>query len=343
MIVSFATRFRPSFAFLWILLCSAPLTFGASCKSKTATDTRMSDSGRARHIRVDSGAEPMSDVARLYSLYLPGAPVVDDTSRLVQADAQGLVFVRETIAANECVDVLIDVPQEDAHPAFVGLFALLPQHTQVMNSVAETGHQQLLAYDTQDASAWIMPHVCPEETTRVQLVLRGQPRQEYQLQVQRTASDAVDRALYAQAHRDLPGFRGYGPLQRDVLQNNARISLPLAVSREHCIAIAAYAEAGLDDLDARFLDLHGDLLALEVATDHASILGPYCPLDDEIIRVEFRAYKGQGAFRWQRWESDIDIGNQLVDARIQSKDGKMSDTTQRAIIDQVLRALHAKD
>lgn len=338
-----ATSFRLSFGYLCLLLCAAPLLYGAGCKSKTPTETRISDSDRTRHLRVDSGAEPMHDVARLYSLFLPGASMVDDNSRTLTADARGLAFVRETIAKGECVDVLVDVPQNDAHTAFIAIFSLLPAHDDDTRAILDTHRQRLLAYDTQDAGAWILPHICPEDAETVQIVIRGQPNQEYQLQIHRTTSDDVDRALFAQARRDVPGFRGYGPLQRDVLQNNARLSLPLAVSGGHCIAIGAYAEAELDDLDARFVDLNGDQLALEVATDRASILGPYCPLTDEIIRVEFRAYAGQGAFRWQRWESPRSIGNRLVEARMQSVDGRMLEATRNEIIDEVLQGLRAKD
>lgn len=302
----------------------------------------MLDSDRARHLRVDSGAEPVQDVARLYSLYLPGASMVDDSTQTLQADARGLVFVPEAIAKDECVDVIIDVPPADAHSVFIAMFRRLPDEADEANPALGAGRQQLLAYDTQDSSAWILPHICPQEAETIQIVIRGQARQKYQLQIHRRTSDSVDRVLYARARSDLPGFRGYGPLQRDILQNNARVSLPLAVSGDHCIAIAAYAEDGLEDLDARFLDLNGDQLALEVATDRASILGPYCPLDNEIIRVEFRAYKGQGTFRWQRWESALDIGNQLIEARMRSADGNMSEATSQDIVDRVLQPLRAK-
>lgn len=303
-------------------LCLA-LVCGASCRSKKDEKTRSLAPDRARHIRVDSGAEPMDQFARLYTLYLPEAPVIADNTRTVGTGAQGRGILRAYVEPHTCIDVLIRASHDEAHDLWVAAFYTDPPEPKDPKVSSTALQNRLLAYEHAHATAWILPHICPDEPGDVYFAFQAPPHERYQIQIHRQRSDGVDRALFEQARRDLVGFGAYGPLQRDVLANNMRRSFPLAVSADHCIAIAAQAEEGLQDLDAQLLSLDGELLALEVATDASSIVGPYCPLHDEILRVEFRAYAGQGGYRWQRWEASKPIGQRWVEARMRSKDGEI--------------------
>lgn len=98
----------------------------------------------------------------------------------------------------------------------------------------------------------------------------------------------------------------------------------------------AHAEGGLEDLDTALYDLQGERLALEVATDQASVVGPWCPRRDMVVRVEFRAYKGQGSFYWQRWEADARTGAILNEITLKSADGSRSRRDLRRVWSSVL-------
>lgn len=317
---------RRHFLHLRVVFIVIALGVWGGCRAKTDDKARSMAPDLAQHIRVDSSAEPMRPLARLYALYLPGVSIIADTTRTVGTDAQGRGVRRDHVAPGECLDVLIDASHDEMHDFFVGVFYAPSAHDHDDSAKAHDAWapKQLLSYDYAHSTAWSLSHVCPQNPGPIYFVLQGRPEERYQIQVHRRPADAVDQALFEQARRDLIGFRGYGPLQTEVLAHDRRRSYPLAISRDHCLAIAAHADAGLQDLDAQLLGLDGEVLALEVATDASSIVGPYCPLEDEIIRVEFRAYEGQGGFRWQRWEAPKSIGQRLVDARMASKDGTLN-------------------
>lgn len=306
------------------------------CRAKEEEQPRAFDADDARHIRVESGVEPVEDLSRLYSLYLPEASIVANDTRGVGTRADGRANLRIARQPHECIDLVISSAEDTPHTLVLAAFEGGGSAHGARRTLPPD--EQLLGYDTGHATAWIIPQLCDGSGTPIDLYIQGLADTRYQIQVHRRKSTPVDRALYAQARRDLPGFRAYGPLQHDTLMNNERRSMPLAVSGDHCIAIAAHAAEGLEDLDAQLLDLHGDRLALEVATDASSIVGPYCPRKDEIIRVEFRAYAGQGSFQWQRWESEKSVGARLLDARQRAKDGRIDDALHATLRREVLRA-----
>lgn len=321
MLLGFAHDLTALRARFWCVVALLALVHLAGCRSKKDDKLRSLAPDRARHIRVEGGAEPVDALARLHALYLPQASVVANDTRTVGLNAQGHGILRAFVEPHECMDVLIEAADATPHDFFIGVFYTDPPAPSNPEISATALQTRLLAYESGHGSAWALAHLCPDEPGDIYFALQGRPDERYQLQTHRQRSDRIDRALFEQARRDLVGFRAYGPLQRDVLANNMRRSFPLAVSGGHCVAVAAQAEEGLDDLDAQLLDLTGEVLALEVATDASSIVGPYCPLHDEIIRVDFRAYAGQGAYRWQRWEAPKHIGQRWVQARMASKDG----------------------
>lgn len=297
-------------------------------------------------LRVDGGVDPLSDSERLETLYLTQWPHDEVQEFQLRTDLRGRANLPYKLTSGHCLDALLDPidpveahalqlqlrrprPEDDANPA-------RPRRARTAEESGQARSlrgQRVLALDRQVSTAVILPHVCPETAGDLTFDVRAAPQTTFRLRVHAWRGSPSDFGLYTRAHTDLPGFQAHGPIQTDTLPANQRRTFPFAVAKDRCVAVVAFAEEGLHDLDARLLSLQGEQLALEVATDQGSVVGPYCPFDDEIIRVEFRAYAGQGSFQWQLWDAPKTVGQRLLTAREASADGSLSSKDLEAIFE----------
>ena len=134
---------------------------------------------------------------------------------------------------------------------------------------------------------------------------------------------ALARATLTQeAMRVFPGFRPLGDAHRHVLAAGQRVEFPFAVRANACYGAVASAEEGVTDLDLRLIDQRGTQLALDVATTATPFVGPWCPDRDDVLRLEFRMYDGEGAFHWQVFDIDRATGEAMYERRLNSPDGQ---------------------
>ncbi len=323
----------------WLCICLAFV----SCKSGHDDVDPADQAPRIQSIHIGEQASTIGDGERLLSMYVPRAqsPVYD--ADMPRTDRRGYTEKTMALPQHTCSTILIGTNDPGEHDVQV---VLMRADTSIKRSNKDQkdrdddamggARDEILAYDTGHASAWILPQVCPDAHGTVRLALWGAPQHTYHVTQYTQASSEAERALYEQGRHDLPGFRPYAAVQRWTLPHDKRARFPLAVSASRCIAIVAHAEGGLEDLDTALYDLQGERLALEVATDQASVVGPWCPRRDMVVRVEFRAYKGQGSFYWQRWEADARTGAILNEITLKSADGSRSRRDLRRVWSSVL-------
>lgn len=299
----------------------------ASCSRSPDTDaTNLAPTSDTKLI-LDGRVENLPAGERLMGLYFPDLTQESTRELSLATDGRGRTKAQVTLPPAHCLHVLLERDDNDAtdHP--------LALRVRTTSSPDEEG--RTLAIAQAHATALPLSGICPsrEQALPLELEIRGAANASYTLRLFLPQSDALERGVFAQGRRDLPGFQPYGPLQEDTLAANRRGSFPLALSPERCFAIVAYADEGLLDIDARLVRLSGELLALEVSTDQASVLGPYCPYELEVARVEFRAYEGEGRFRWQVWASPEATGRRLYEAREASPTGTLPTGLRRELQD----------
>lgn len=309
---------------LFILL----LTLQGGCRSTAEQESQEAPSDTPAVLRIDRGVEAMAPDDRLRMLFIAPYGGSQSLQQALTTSAERRAVTEHRFLADHCYDLLVRGPDAPANPWTV---RILRTPTTDPNTPAESHQRRSLSYDRSHNEVAILPSFCPGETIDTRIEIHGEAHAAYHLEIYERRAEETESALWRRGRQDLPGFRPTGPRQSDTLAFNRRSSFPLAVTNTRCFAIVAHGENTLEDLDSRLLDLQGRSLALEVATDASSIVGPYCPFEDEIIRVEFRAYAGQGQFYWQLWEAPAAVGQLLLDARNASPSGAISPDVYRKI------------
>lgn len=275
-----------------------------------------------RPLSLAGGVKPVRENERLQRLFLPqpdgnsSRPAPE--TRTLTTDREGLLRVPLTLAQNQCVSVLV--------AGFDAPFRLrLARTTDVNERRASLGWDP--SSTTRDAPtdpyAAVLSSVCADVSDAYQLDIRSEKPQALTIVWQLEGEKPALTTLQTLARATLPGFRRAGPVQHYTLASLERASFPIFATADRCIAVAVQGDDDVRDIDARFVSLRGEELALDVSTDASAVAGPYCPWDDEVIRVEFRMYAGQGDFQWQLWDADAERGRVLETTRRASSDGAL--------------------
>ena len=298
-------------------------SLAAGCRSTAADEEAAPDDVGEALLSLDGRIDAPAATEALRELYLLSPLEAATALHPLRTDREGRARVVHTLAEGRCLSVLahgdgataldlrVSPPMPDAPPApdMLGAFG----YDRGVNGVA------------------LVPSICPGEATELHVELRAAPGTVVALELHEWQGDALERGLWARGQADLPGFRPAGPVQEETLAALKRRAFPLGVSPSRCLAIVGYSEEALPDLDMQLQSRDGERLALEVAVDRGAVVGPLCPSARDVIRVEFRAYEGQGRFRWQLWESPAEVGQLLLDAREASPDGTLDERSARAI------------
>lgn len=183
---------------------------------------------------------------------------------------------------------------------------------------ASTGARWIDDSDTQTAA---IARWCTSHDQTLTLALTGPPREDVLIALHVETATPIDLQLWQDATQYFTPFRPQSPTHHFALAQGKRATFPFAVERDRCYAIVAAGGDGVEDLDLRLINLRGEQLLLEVATDARAFVGPYCPRHDEVVRAEFRMYAGEGEFGWRVLDIARDEGAAIAAQRLASPDG----------------------
>lgn len=311
------------------------LAFSSSaCRGNGDDDDALISRIDARPLSLAGGVEPLQNDERLTRLFMPGPSGPKDVSPREAfsgtTNRQGRLDVPITLEADHCVTA---VASGGTTPFRLRLTrksgAVDDVRSVVMGSDdAGTGAENDGTRSANPASpapmyAAVLSSICADTAGTYRIEISSRAAQAMTVVWQDEGKNTPLTHLQSVVQDALPGFRRAGPPQRHTLVAAQRAQFPLFVSAGRCIGVAAQGEGDVVDLDARFLSLTGEELALDVSTDTSAVVGPYCPYEDEVIRVEFRMYDGQGSFQWQVWDEDETRGRALENARRASPDGRL--------------------
>lgn len=298
-------------------------SLATACRSTAGDDEAAPEDVGETLLRLDRGIEPLDRVEALRELYL--LPPLESATALhpLRTDRDGRARITHALSGDRCLDVLAHGNEGAAL-----VLRVAPRPSDDASAPRAPG---AWGYDRGANGVALVPAICPSEASNVTVELRAAPGTVAALELHERPSDALERGLWARGQADLPGFRPAGPVQEETLAELQRSSFPLQASPTRCLAIVGYSDDELPDLDMQLRSRDGEQLALEVAVGRGAVVGPFCPYAQDVIRAEFRAYQGQGRFLWQVWESPVEAGNVLLDARERSPDGTLPEGTRGAI------------
>lgn len=275
-----------------------------------------------RPLTLAGGVAPLREHERLQRLFLPqpegNSPLPSPQTRTLTTDRDGTARLPLALAEHQCVTVL--VYGYDA-PFRLRLARTTDLHERRVSVGWDPSSSTRNA--ASDPYAAVLSSVCADAPDAYHLDIRSETPQALTVVWQIEGENPARTTLQTLTRVTLPGFRRAGPVQPYTLASLERASFPIFATADRCIAVAVQGDDGVLDIDARFVSLRGEELALDVSTDSNAVVGPYCPWDDEVIRVEFRMYAGQGDFQWQLWDADAERGRALEAARRASSDGAL--------------------
>lgn len=240
------------------------------------------------------------------AVFLPPSDMPSAAQRISLAPEKEVQW-NQPLGANECLHLLARL---DGPPSGQ------PLGLRIRN---EEG--KILAADEENDGVAAISSWCSTSEQVLRVEAQSSIAGELLVTTQVTPGSPTEVRISDHAQRWLPGFRAVGPVHRYVLANNQRVELPIAMRNDACYGVVVAADGGLEDIDVRLLSLTGEQMALEVSTAADAFVGPYCPVHDSVVRVEFRAYKGQGAFDWQVFDIGRAAGETMLRAREASPDG----------------------